>query len=55
MTTNPQPARPSRVQINLRLPEELLDLLDADARGRYLTRNDLVVQILNARYRSADV
>jgi predicted HicB family RNase H-like nuclease len=48
----PPPAtRPRAVQINLRIPEPLLEQLDHEARSTYLTRNALVLQILNAHLR----
>jgi predicted HicB family RNase H-like nuclease len=52
MSGNSPPTRPARAQINHRIPREHLDQLDRDARARYQSRNDLVVQILSARYRS---
>lgn len=54
MSGNSPPTRPARVQINLRVPRELLEQLDRDARSRYQSRNDLLVQILSARYRQLD-
>jgi predicted HicB family RNase H-like nuclease len=43
--------RPATQQVNLRIPEELLALLDHEARTRYLSRNALVCLILTDHLR----